>query len=92
MVPDWETQYYIFYQDPTHVHPYTAKSVARLLSMMEFEQVAAEKFTQLPGTWEKGMYRFFSGAVRRLGPVKKIYTNKFMRFSRELMVLGSGVK
>ena len=92
MVPDWETSYKIFYQDPTHVHPYTVKSVERLLEMFEYEDITVEKFIQLPSTWDNSFVRAISKMVRKLGPVNKVYKNKFIRFSRELMVLGSGRK
>ena len=92
LVPDWETQYHIFYQDPTHIHPYTVKSIDRLLNMCEFKDVKSEKFIQLPSVWDSKLMLFFSRVVRLAGPVKKIHKNKFIRFSRELMVLGSGTK
>lgn len=92
MVPDWETQYLIFYQDPTHIHPYTKKSVERLLGMCGFQAVEAEKFVQIPGVWASPFLAGLSGLVRLAGPVKKIYKNKFIRFSRELVILGSGIK
>lgn len=92
MAPDWETQYFIFYQDPTHIHPYTKKSMERLLNMFEFREVRAEKFVQLPCVWENSFMAGLSRLVRLAGPVKKIYKNKFIRFSRELMILGSGIK
>ena len=92
MAPDWETQYKIFYQDPTHIHPYTTKSMDRILNMCGFHHVKAEKFIQLPCVWKNRLIKFLSHAVGMAGPVKKIYKNKFIRFSRELMVLGSGRK
>ncbi len=92
MVPDWETQYMIFYQDPTHIHPYTKKSIDRLLNMCEFKNVQAEKFIQLLSVWNNRMMAGFSRVIRLTGPVKKVYKHKFIRFSRELMILGSGRK
>ncbi len=92
MVPDWESQYLIFYQDPTHIHPYTVKSVDRLLNMCGFKDVEVEKFVQIPSVWENKICSFLSYMLRKAGPVKKIYKNKFLRFSRELMVLGFGRK
>lgn len=92
MVPDWETQYLIFYQDPTHIHPYTTKSLDRLLNMCGFRHVRTEKFVQLPSVWKNRFMKDISLIIRLGGPVKKIYKNKFIRFSRELMVLGSGRK
>lgn len=92
MAPDWESQYKIFYQDPTHIHPYTVKSFERLLNMFEFKNIEAEKFTQLPSVWKSNIAKVLSCVIRLAGPVKKVHRNKFIRFSRELMILGSGVK
>ena len=60
--------------------------------MCEFKDVKSEKFIQLPSVWDSKLMLFFSRVVRLAGPVKKIHKNKFIRFSRELMVLGSGTK
>lgn len=93
MAPDWESQYIIFYQDPTHIHPYTVKSMDRLLKMSGFRDVKTEKFIQLPCVWENNILRGLSCVLRKIGgPVKRIYKNKFIRFSCELMVLGYGRK
>lgn len=93
MAPDWETQYKIFYQDPTHVHPYTVKSIERLLRMKNYQNIIVEKFTQLPAVWKNPFACAVSKALSMvIGPVKKIYKNKFIRFSCELMVLGVGYK
>ena len=92
MAPDWESQYKIFYQDPTHIHPYTVKSFERLLEMFEYNKITAEKFIQLPCTWDDVFMRTLSKLVGKMGAVDRIYRNKFIRFSRELMVLGSGIK
>jgi hypothetical protein len=66
--------------------------VDRLLRMCEFDNVNTEKFVQLPSVWHNGFMRGVSNIVRLAGPVKKIHKNKFIRFSRELMILGSGIK
>ena len=92
MVPDWESQYFIFYQDPTHIHPYTRQSIDKLMRMSEFKNVETEKFIQLPSVWNNKLMYGISRMIRMRGPVRKIYKNKFIRFSRELMILGSGVK
>jgi SAM-dependent methyltransferase len=93
MVPDWETQCRIFYDvDPTHIHPYTKTSVERLLKMQGYTDISSEQFCQLPSVWK---YPYLVNVVKLLklfGPVKKIYKNKALRFSRELMVLGTGIK
>ena len=93
LVPDWETQYRIFYHDPTHIHPYTQKSVDRILNMTGYKKVASEKFIQLPIVWTNPRLIIVSKVLRILiGPVPKIFRNKFIRFSCELMILGTGYK
>jgi len=93
MVPDWQTQYRIFYEDPTHIHPYTKKSIDRILNMTGFTDVCSERFIQLPSVWHNPVLGTISGIIRFfVAPVKRIYKIKFIRFSSELMILGTGRK
>lgn len=93
MTPDWQSQMYIFYDDPTHVHPYTITGLRDLLAMYGFKESEAELFYQLPVVWKHPFVKIICRSLQHwLGPVKKIYRNKFMRWSRELMILGSAVK
>ena len=92
LVPDWKTQRIIFYEDPTHIHPYTQKSIDRLLNMMGFREVSSEEFIQLPQVWKYPALKVLCRMFQLLGPVKRVYKNKFFRFSRELMILGTGRK
>jgi hypothetical protein len=92
MVPDWETQCRIFYDDPTHIHPYTKTSVERLLKMQGYTDISSEQFCQLPSVWKHPYLMNVVELLKLFGPVKKICKNKTLRFSRELMVLGTGIK
>jgi SAM-dependent methyltransferase len=92
MAPDWHSQRLIFYNDYTHIHPYTTVSLSGLLKMYGFREVTSEKFYQLPVLWKHPWLKTFSNCFQFLGPVKKIYKNKFIRWSRELMILASGKK
>jgi len=92
LVPDWETQYKIFYYDPTHVHPYTKQSIEALLHMYEYKEIVCEKLIQLPSVWKRPLLKGVCCFLQMFGPVKKIYKHKFHRWSRELMVLGTGKK
>lgn len=92
MVPDWQSCMYIFYDDCTHVQPYTKVSVRDTLKMVGFQDVTSEIFYQLPSVWKYPSLKVVCKMLQLLGPVKKIYKNKFIRFSRELMILGTGVK
>ena len=92
MVPDWQTCMYIYYDDHTHVQPYTVTGLRDLLRIYGFKGVSSEQFYQLPIIWKYPMLKIVSRALQLLGPVKKISSNKFYRFSRELIILATGVK
>ena len=92
MTPDWKSQRHIFYDDFTHVHPYTQISLKDMLKIYNFQNVETETFYQLPVLWKYPWLKIFSKCLQIFGPVKKIYKNKFIRWSRELMILGTGIK
>lgn len=91
--PDWITQQNVFYEDHTHVHPYTTTSMRDMLTMYGFGSVESELFYQLPVVWK---YKYMKIVCRFLQlflkPKLKRYDNKFLRWSIELMVLATGVK
>lgn len=93
LVPDWHSQMFIYYDDFSHVQPYTEKGVLDTLKIFGFSDVSAEIFYQLPSVWK---YKWIKNVCKFLqfvgGPVKKISKNKFYRFARELMILGIGHK
>jgi len=92
MTPDWQSQRCIFYDDYTHVHPYTNMGIENLLRIYNFKEVKSEIFYQLPVLWKYPWLKMFSKFLQLFGPVKKIHKNKFIRWSRELMILGGGRK
>lgn len=92
MTPDWHSQMFIFYDDPTHVHPYTCAGLKDLLAIYGFKEPKAELFYQLPMVWKYPFLKIVCRCLQLLGPVKKIYKNKLMRWSRELMILGTAIK
>jgi len=92
LTPDWKSFIYRFYDDYTHVRPYTVMSLRNLLLSHGLENVYSELFYQLPILWEKPYLKCFSGFLRRLGPPKQASKSKFVRFSRVPMVLASGEK
>lgn len=93
LTPDWITQKDVFYEDCTHVHPYTTTSLKDLLLMNDFKNVESELFYQLPILWKYKYLKLVSKFLQLLfKPKLKRYKNKFVRWSIELMVLGYGVK
>ncbi|MDO8553018.1 MAG: methyltransferase domain-containing protein [bacterium] len=92
LTPDWYTQMYIFWDDHTHQRPFTIRGMRDLLRIMEVVDVQAMLFYQLPVLWRYPSIMFVSKLLQLLGPVKKLHRNKFIRWSRELMILGTGTK
>ena len=92
MTPDWQSQRHIFYDDFTHVHPYTQISVKDMLKIYNFQDVESEMFYQLPILWKHPWMKIFSKCLQIFGPVKRTHRNKFIRWSRDLMILASGKK
>lgn len=88
MAPDWNTQLYIFYDDHTHVCPITVIGMHDLLAIAGARDVSARIFYQLPVLWRHPWLIVFSKILQLAGPVKKLHKNKFIRWSRELMILG----
>jgi SAM-dependent methyltransferase len=92
MTPDWQSQMHIFYYNYTHVQPYVAAGVAGLLELFDFTEIEAELFYQLPLVWRAPWLKILLKPLRWLWPVKRINKSNFFRWSRELMILGKGVK
>lgn len=92
MVPDWHSCIYIYYDDCTHVQPYTQVGLADTLKIFGFKDVTSEKFYQLPIVWRYPIVKLLCKILQLSGPVKKVYKNKFYRFSKELILLGTGTK
>jgi SAM-dependent methyltransferase len=88
MTPDWKTTLYVFYDDHTHVRPLTVDGMRDLLTISGARNVSSEIFYQLPMLWRHPWLIVFSKLLQVAGPVKKLHKNKFIRWSRELMVLG----
>lgn len=92
MTPDWQSHRYVFYGDHTHVQPYVEAGLANALRMYGFHDVHAELFYQLPWVWKRRVFEVALKPLRLLFPIKKSGGNSFWRWSRELMILGTGVK
>jgi len=90
MVPDWESNYKIYFDDFTHRTPFTRYSLADFLEMTGFSDVRVELFRQLPIVWRSRPMAFLSKIVGLIAPKRS--NVKFFRWSRELMLLGSGTK
>ena len=93
LTPDWESQFKVFFEDHTHVHPYLPLGVERLLLLHGFDKVEVEKFSHYPAIWRSRFLRCFATTLRmflstpnarRLTRVTGI---KLFRWSVELQIL-----
>ena len=92
LVPDWISQMGIFYDDHTHRRPYTAASLHDLMVMTGFKQCIVERFYQLPILWRFPLLKIISKALQKIIRPEHRPQLSFIRWSVELMVLGSAQK
>ena len=86
LVPDWESNYKIYFDDYTHKTPFSKLSLEHILAIHNFEKINVYKFRQLPLLWKYPKLNYISAIIAPFVPVRtKI---KFLRWSRELMLIG----
>ncbi len=90
LVPDWESNYKIYFDDYTHRTPFTKVSLHDIHKMCDYENVQVIKFRQLPVVWKFSVLNCFCALIAPFIPVRT--SNTFLRWSRELMLIGSGIK
>jgi SAM-dependent methyltransferase len=92
MVPDWESIYKTFYLDYTHRMPFMKSSLRDILVVNGFNKVRVEKFIQLPFLWNNSWFLPFVKFVKFFLPDILANYSKFVRFSKEGMLLASAIK
>jgi len=85
LVPDWTAQWRHFFDDWTHVRPFTLTGLRECIQSHGFEIREAVRFRQLPLLWEHPYLRPLSDAAALLPSAFK--RSKFVRFSKEWMLL-----
>jgi SAM-dependent methyltransferase len=90
LIPDWESNFKIYFDDFTHVTPFTKITLRDILMMSDFTDVNVVKFRQLPIVWRYPLINIFCAMISPLIPVRT--QTKFFRWSRELMLIGSATK
>mgnify|MGYP005991855427 FL=1 len=90
LVPDWESNYKIYFDDYTHKTPFSKLSLEHILKINDFKEVNVYKFRQLPLLWKYPKLNYLSAMIAPFVPVRtKI---KFLRWSRELMLISVAIK
>lgn len=90
LVPDWESCHKTYFDDYTHRTPFTAVALKDIFRIFQFEQVEVSFLRQLPIVWKYPALKWVCASIAPFVPVRT--TQKFLRWSRELMLLGSGRK
>ncbi|MDF3065104.1 MAG: hypothetical protein K0R38_705 [Polyangiaceae bacterium] len=85
LVPDWTAQWRHFFDDWTHVRPFTLTGLRECIASHGFAIKEAVRFRQLPMLWERPYLRPLSDAAALLPSAFK--RSKFVRFSKEWMLL-----
>jgi cyclopropane fatty-acyl-phospholipid synthase-like methyltransferase len=90
LTPDWEANYKIFFDDVTHVKPFTTITLNQALEFSNFKDIKVFRFRQLPSTWNNKTVNL----IARLSALVAHHRtkNKWFRWSRELMIGSIGTK
>ncbi len=93
LTPDWDVNYRMFYCDYTHRTPFTAESLRDLLLIHRFTDVSVERFRQLPVVWKyPKLFLPLTELTRWTSPRALKQHSKWIRFSKEIMLLASATK
>ena len=93
LTPDYSEIFKTFYDDCTHRTPFTMKSLEDINLISGLKNIEVEKFIQLPHLWKNNrMFLIFSKLAKILSPNFLIKHNKYIRFSKEIMLLSKAEK
>lgn len=93
LCPDWEYNYRIYFEDYTHRTPFMQASLRDIHLIHGFENVSIERFRQLPVLWGSGrVLTPLAELTRVLAPGMLKPYSKWVRFSKEIMLLASATK
>ncbi len=85
LVPDWTAQFSHFYDDWTHVRPFTLTGLRECIGSHGFRVQEARRFRQLPLLWERPYLGPLADVAALLPASFK--SIKFVRFAKEWMLL-----
>lgn len=98
LTPDWATQAHMFWDDYTHVKPWTRKGLQNALKIHNFDKVESVLFRQLPLLWKYPVLEWVADAIA-LAPESWKWKDRdesafreWIRFSKEKMLLATAVK
>ena len=79
VTPDWQHGYRNFYDDPTHVRPYTKKSISFLLKNFGFKEIIVVPWLVCKPTWMwKVPFNFFLARNIPFAGDKNLFSRNFI--------------
>ena len=87
MTPDWAYNVICFHEDFTHRTAFTLQSLDDIHKVCHFRNVITERFIQLPIIWKMPILKFTTILCRKLIPDSFKKYSKFVRFSKEIMLI-----
>lgn len=98
LTPDWKSQQAFFWDDYTHVKPFTRKGLQNAMRINGYQTVTCQYFLQLPFVWAHPWLSILTSAIS-ICPVSWKWKNceessfrPLIRFSQERMLLATGLK
>lgn len=98
MTPDWQTQAHMFWDDYTHVKPWTRKGLQNALKIHNFQDINCFLFRQLPLLWKYPLLEYVADVIA-LAPESwkwkdrdEVAFREWIRFSKEKMLFATAVK
>ena len=98
LTPDWTTDYKYFFDDQTHVKPFTKKGLKQAFALENFTEITCEYFYQIPFFWQYPNLIIFTKIISVLPDFLKwkdkgkTIQRVFIRHSKERMLLVSARK
>jgi ubiquinone/menaquinone biosynthesis C-methylase UbiE len=92
LTPHWKYMYKYFYEDYSHRTPFTVESLNYIQKVSGFENIKTSSFRQLPVIWKYNFLILFAEITRILSPSFLSKKLKWVRFSKEVMLLSCSQK
>jgi SAM-dependent methyltransferase len=92
LCPAWEYNYRNYFEDYTHRTPFMLPSLRDIFLIHDFDNVETEFFRQLPSVWKSPWLIMVAEITRILAPSLFKPHIKWVRFSKEIMLLSSANK
>jgi len=92
MTPDWAYNVIGFHDDHSHRSAFTLKSLNDIHRVCHFQSVITKRFIQLPIIWKIPFLKFTTMLCRTIVPNGLKKYSKFIRFSKEIMLITTAKK